>query len=173
MERDGLIPEEPPTERAAPQTDEPPVERETPKPVPAPRAEEASQPPAEEPEPVPANVPGWPGWAVFREQLKGVLDISDYSLISSDTMAQGRWDGKKLTVWVAAEFLINQLSKPQISGPMAELCRKFTGVGRQVEFKAGQAPTEEPPAGHGAPIPPAADALDAFLAQGGDNIIVE
>ena len=173
MERDGLMPEELPTKRAVSPTDELSVERETPKPAPAPRAEESPQPPAAEPEPVPANVPGWPGWAAFVERLKGALDIGDYSLIKNPAMAEGRFDGHKLTIWTNIEVVRTTLGKAEVAQAMARLCRELTGVARQVEVKEGQAPTEELPAERGGPIPPAADALDAFLAQGGDNIIVE
>ena len=66
----------------------------------------------------------------------------------------------------------DMLSRPDITRPMAELCQKLTGTARQVDVQVGQAPPED---AFPAPSAPAAgvDALDAFLAQGGSNIIVE
>ena len=127
----------------------------------------------EEMEPVPAPAAGgsWPGWHAFREQLKSVLNISDYSLISSDAMAQGRWDGRELTLWVANSFLKNTLDKPVFVQSVAELAQRVTGVPARVSVKEGTAPAGDAPVG-GA-VPPALDALDAFLAQAGDNIVVE
>lgn len=169
MEREAAIPEEPPMERAAPLPDQPPVKREAPKPAPAPQAEEPPQSPAEEPEPVPANVPGWPGWAAFVERLKGTLDIGDYSLIKNPAMAEGRFDGHKLTVWTKIEVVRTTLNKAEVAQAMARLCQQLTGVARQVEVREGQAPAEELPA---APEG-AADPLAAFLVDAGPNIIVE
>ena len=126
----------------------------------------APQPPAPE---VPApSAPGWPGWEAFRERLKGALAVSDYGFISNPAMAEGRFDGSQLTLWAANEFLKDMLSRPDITRPMAELCRSLTGVSRQVEVRVGQAPPEDAPAHTGA-----GDPLDAFLAQNGGNIIVE
>ena len=53
---------------------------------------------------------------------------------------------------------------------MAELACRLTGSAHQVELRVGTAPPEEAPDVGPAPV---ADALDAFLAQGGSNIIVE
>ncbi|MDE6280698.1 MAG: DNA polymerase III subunit gamma/tau, partial [Oscillospiraceae bacterium] len=111
---------------------------------------------------------GWPGWTAFREQLKGVLAVSDYSFLSNPAMAEGRFDGSRLTLWAANDFLRDMLDRPAITRPMAELCQRLTGVARQVEVKMGKAPPEDAP-----DAAPAMDALDAFLAQAGDNIIVE
>ena len=169
MERDAAIPEEPPMEWAAPLPDEPPVKREAPKPGPAPQAEEPPQSPAAEPEPVPANVPGWPGWAAFVERLKGTLDIGDYSLIKNPAMAEGRFDGHKLTVWTKIEVVRTTLGKAEVAQAMARLCQQLTGVARQVEVREGQAPAEELPAASDT----AADPLAAFLVDAGPNIIVE
>ncbi len=163
------LPEEPPMERDVPLPEEPPVEREAPRPVPALREEKPLQSPAAEPEPVPANVPGWPGWAAFVERLKGVLDIGDYSLIKNPAMAEGRFDGHKLTIWTNIEVVRTTLGKAEVAQAMARLCQQLTGVARQVEVKEGQAPAEELPAA----AEGAADPLDAFLVDAGPNIIVE
>ena len=149
-----------------------PAERKPPRPN---RAEPAPQrpedPPAREPEPVPvpANVPGWPGWAAFVERLKGALDMGDYMLIKNPAMAEGRFDGQKLTVWTSIEVVRNTLAKPGVAQPMAELCGRLTGVVRQVEVKAGQAPPEELPSAPAGEVDP----LAAFLVDAGPNIIVE
>ncbi len=112
---------------------------------------------------------GWPGWPTFREQLKAKLAVSDYSFISNPAMAEGRFDGRQLTLWTANDFLRDMLDRPAITRPMAELCQAFTGMAHTVAVKVGKAPPEAAPAPQAAPV----DALDAFLAQGGPNITVE
>ena len=144
---------------------------EAPKPQPqAQRAPAAPEPAEEKPSPVPQpDAPGWPGWPAFRDQLKGLLPVSDYSFISSSAMAEGRFDGHRLTLWVANDFLRQQLSRPEISRPMAQLCRTLTGAAQPVNVQVGQAPAESAPPPAGGAIDP----LEAFLVQGGSNIIVE
>ena len=138
--------------------------------------EEAKFVPAfqEEVKPTPAAEGTWPGWPAFREQLKHVMDISDYSLVSSDAMAQGRWDGREFTLWVANSFLKTMLDKPAFLQSVAETAQRVTGVRARVSVKEGAPPTGDTPTGEaGTEAPPALDALDAFLAQGGSHIIVE
>lgn len=164
------LPDEPPLrDEDAPPWD---VERSAkPKPRPTPKAEPAPIPapqPKTEEAPAPQAVgTGWPGWPAFREQLKGVLAVSDYSFLSNPAMAEGRFDGSRLTLWAANDFLRDMLDRPAITRPMGSLCQRLTGAAHQVEVKLGTAPPED------APETPAMDALDAFLAQGGSNIIVE
>ena len=144
----------------------PPIQEKKAETAPAPQEEKTLPPPS----PTPA-VGRWPGWPVFRERLKSVMDISDYSLISSDAMAQGRWDGRELTLWVANSFLKTTLDKPAFIRSVAEAAQRVTGIPARVSVREGAAPAEDAPSGGSAP--PALDALDAFLAQAGDNIIVE
>ena len=179
--------EEPPLrdEDAVPEPDIPPMPEQPPvrepETIPAPpvREEEARPaPPAQTAEvrPVPAPTAGgsWPGWPAFREQLKNVLAVSDYSLIGSDAMAQGRWDGRELTLWVANSFLKTMLDKPAFVRSVAEAAQRVTGVPARVSVKEGSPPAGDVPSGgNGGEAPPALDALDVFLAQGGSNIIVE
>jgi len=160
------LPDEPPLrDEDAPPWDEPepaPAPAAPIQPAPRPKTETAPAPPA-----VPQSAPGWPGWPSFRDQLKGLLAVSDYSFLSNPAMAEGRFDGGTLTLWVANDFLRDMLSRPDITRPMAELCHKLTGSARQVEVREGHAPPE------GDPAAPAADPLEAFLAAGGPNITVE
>ena len=141
------------------------------RPEPAPRQEPESrpapppQPAAEEPPAPQAPAGGWPGWPAFRERLRGLLAVSDYSFLGNSAMAEGRLDGHRLTLWAVNDFLRDMLDKPAITRPMAQLCQDLTGTACQVEVKVGKAPPEE--------AAPEVDALDAFLAQAGDNIIVE
>ncbi len=163
------LPDEPPARDSAPWEDPPArdmARREEP-----PRRELTSpEPPQPEPEaPAPQNAPGWPGWPAFRAQLKGELPVSDYSFLSNSAMAEGRWDGGQLTLWVANDFLKDMLGKPSITQPMVKLIRRLTGTARQVEVRVGPAPAEEPssvPGGGG-------DPLEALISRGGPNIIVE
>ena len=165
------LPDEPPVRGEIP-WEEPQVWREEPRPAPParPMAEPEPEPePAPEAQPAPVSVPGWPGWSAFLAQLKGLLALSDYSFLSNPAMAEGRFDGRQLTLWVTNEFLKDQLSRPNITQPMTRLCQQLTGVAHQVDVRVGQAPPEDEPG----PGPGPVDALDAFLAQGGSNIIVE
>jgi len=173
------LPDEPPIRNGG----EPPWDEREPAPRretrPAPAPADSVQPASRlKPEAAPAppaasqSAPGWPGWPAFREQLKGVLAVSDYSFLSNPAMAEGRFDGGRLTLWAANDFLRDMLDKPAITRPMAQLCQGLTGAARQVEVKVGKAPAEDvsaPPSAN----PPGIDALDAFLAAGGTNIIVE
>ena len=176
------LPEEPPLPDEPPARDEVPWEEPEPGPAvrssqpegvsppappaqPAPQAEPEAAPVSQ---PAPADIPGWPGWENFREQLKGVLAVSDYSLLGNPAMAEGRFDGQQLILWVANDFLQSMLSRQEITRPMGSLCHKLTGVSRQVEVRTGKAPPEDAPPSGGA-----ADPLEAFLNRGGSNIIVE
>ena len=172
--------EEPPLrdEDAVPELEQAPEPVRAPEPpalpaaVPQPEPAPAPAAPVAEPAPAPA-VGRWPGWAAFLEQLKEVLDVSDYSMICNPAMAEGRFDGHKLTVWTSIDVVKNVVSSPNVARAMAQLCQKLTGAVHQVEVKDGKAPPEELPAEGAAEAPVAVDALEAFLAQGGSNIIVE
>ena len=169
------LPEEPPLPDEPPDRDgipweEPPGPKADSRPAPAPQPV-AEPEPVPEARPAPAGAPGWsgwPGWSAFLAQLKGLLALSDYSFLSNPAMAEGRFDGRQITLWVANDFLKDQLSRPNITQPMTQLCQRLTGASHQVDVRVGQAPPEDAPAASG-PV----DALDAFLAQGGSNIIVE
>ncbi len=148
----------------------PPVQREEPQPAPLGHPAGGSRPePSPAPQTAPTNVPGWPGWPAFLAQLKGMISLSDYSMINNPAMAEGRFDGRKLTIWTTFEVVKKIASSPAVTQPMAQLCQQLTGVAHQVEIRDGQAPPEEIPA---AP-PGAVDALDEFVARGGSNITVE
>ena len=170
------LPDEPPVrdEDAPPWDVEPkprPVSAPAPRPAPRPRREpEPVPPPAASPPPAPeAAGGGWPGWPAFRDRLKGALAVSDYSFLSNPAMAEGRFDGRQITLWTANDFLRDMLDRPAIVRPMVQLCQQLTGTAHGVVVKVGQAPPEAAPAIQ----PPPVDALDAFLAQGGPNITVE
>ena len=169
------LPDEPPARgEDAPPWDVEPTSAPRSAPKQAPKRERPPQPaPAPQPKgseaPIPqASAGGWPGWPAFRDQLKGVLAVSDYSFLANPAMAEGRFDGSRLTLWTANDFLRDMLDRPAITRPMAELCQRLTGVAHQVEVRVGKAPPEDVP-----DATPAMDALDAFLAQGGSNITVE
>ncbi|MDE7004714.1 MAG: hypothetical protein K2P08_09805, partial [Oscillospiraceae bacterium] len=110
---------------------------------------------------------GWPGWPAFRDRLKGALAVSDYSFLSNPAMAEGRFDGRQITLWTANDFLRDMLDRPAIVRPMVQLCQQLTGMAHGVVVKVGQAPPEA------APAAAEADPLTEFLAQGGPNITVE
>ena len=168
--------EPPPREEDAPPWDVEPEPRPAPAKGRAPGApprvpprEDGPAPAAAQPSPPQGAMEGWPGWPAFRERLKAKLAVSDYSFISNPAMAEGRFDGRQVTLWTANDFLRDMLDRPAITRPMAELCQALTGAAHTVAVKVGQAPPEAAPAPQAAPV----DALDAFLAQGGPNITVE
>ena len=145
-------------------------------PVPPPQTAETGPAPTarKETQFAPETGGSWPGWPAFRAQLKGVLAVSDYSLIGNDAMAQGRWDGQELTLWVTSSFVKTTLEKSAVIRSIAELARRVTGVPARVSVKEGTPPVEDVPAEEAlGPAQSAPDALDAFLAQAGDNIVVE
>ena len=152
--------EEPPLPEEPPMPEEEPPVGQAPGPEPSPKRMDSPAPPA--------GGGSWPGWSAFCARLKGTLAVSDYTFVNNAAMTQGRWDGRELTLWAANDFLRDMLDKTSITRPITELLQRVTGVQGRVSVKVGAAPPEE---AVGAPAGP--DALDAFLAQGGDNIIIE
>ena len=137
---------------------------ETPKPAPA-EAEVSAAPKAA---PVSSR---WPGWPSVRDQLKAVVPVSDFSWLGNSGMVDGSFDGQTVTLWVLNDFVRSMLDKPNITGPVAQTVGRITGAQVHVAVKVGSAPKEQPVF-----IPPAeeeVDALDAFLAGAGSNIIIE
>lgn len=135
-----------------------------------PAAEAPAQ--AEQPEARPAPAGRWPGWDALKGQLKSVLAVSDYSFVGNSAMTEGSWDGGILTLWTANDFIRDMLDKPAITGPVGRLAQAVLGCPVRVAVQVGRAPKETSPA-----AAPAAgdgeDALEAFLAGGQGNIIVE
>lgn len=166
--------EPPPRDEDAPPWDVEPENQPAPKPARRPRREaepqpaSPAQPPAAEAPSPQSGAQGWPGWPAFRERLRGQLAVSDYSFLSNPAMAEGRFDGRQITLWVANDFLRDMLDKPSITRPMAQLCQTLTGTAHRVDVRVGAAPPEDAP-----PAPDTADPLEAFLSQGGSNIVVE
>ncbi len=158
---------------AAPAAAQPalPVSEPAPEPArPAPTPAPAQPAPA----PAPSSVSrSWPGWPALRDQLKAVLPVSDYSFVGNSVMTDGSWDGQTLTLWAANDFIRDMLDRPAITAPVAQTAGRLMGGAVRVAVKVGKAPIEQP-----APAPTPAlsdedDALEAFLAGGGVNIIVE
>ncbi len=141
--------------------------------------EEKITTPTPPPTPMAADIshgePGWPGWDVVCGQLKGVLSTGDYMFFSMPGMLTGRWDGTAVTLWATNQFVADLVSKPEISGAIAQTIAGHLGHRVAVHVQVGTAPAEEPPAPR--PVTPAAngqpDALDAFLAAGHNNVTVE
>ncbi len=139
--------------------------REEPKPQSKPRREEI-------PVPTPAQTgANWPGWPAVRTALKSTMPVSDYSFIG---MCEGRFDGATLTLWTANDFVRDMMGKPEMAAVIAKTVQGMTGAPVQVAARTGVAPAEQPAP---AAAPPAfeeeEDALEAFLAGGQGNIIVE
>ena len=168
-------------------------------PAPQPRASEAvvskpeskpeSRPAVETPQPKPevkapqapvsaasapvASAAGWPGWSTVRDALKGALPVSDYSFIGMPGMCEGRCDGSTVTLWTANDFVRDMLDKPAITQTVANVVQGMMGVPLRVAVQTGAAPAERIVPATPAPAYEEEDALEAFLAGGQGNIIVE
>lgn len=142
--------------------------------APAPRTE-----PEREPGPEPtlvtrhaaAPASGWPGWNAVRDALKSALPVSDFSFVGMTGMCEGRCDGNTVTLWTANDFVRDMLDKPPITSVVARTVQGMMGVPVHVTVRTGTAPADRI-------VSTAADdreedALEAFLAGGQGNIIVE
>ena len=149
-----------------------PVERrETPVERPVPPVEQPA--PAAKPAVAEAPAQGrWPGWPAVRDHLKQTMPVSDFSFLGNSAMVEGSWDGQTVTLWVVNDFIRDMLDKPNIVTPVTRVVSRLTGVQAHMAVKVGNAPKETAPA---VPLPAEEeeDALEAFLAGAGDNIIVE
>lgn len=184
----GTIPESGPEKGSAlsAQYDAPPWDMEPPKPKQEPRPQPTVEMPASAPEehsPVPEPAFGlvaqtagnWPGWSAFRDQLKAMIPVSDFSFLGNPAMTEGGWDGKTLTLWTANDFVRGMLDKVSITRPIAELAQRIMGIPVRVAVQAGRAPEQTVVPAPAAPAQPeeGLDALDAFLAGNQGNIIIE
>lgn len=113
-------------------------------------------------------VNGWPGWNRLKEHLRTRLAVGDYSFLSNAAMAEGRLEGDRLTIWVANDFIKKQLNRPDLLAQVALSAQTLMGRTIQVKTVVGTAPEEQ-----SVPMPDMDDALEAFLAQGLDNLTVE
>ncbi len=113
----------------------------------------------------------WPGWDAFKTELRSVLPASDFSFVA---MCTGSFDGRTVTLWATNDFIRGMLDKPDILGPVARLGERILGVPVHAAAAAGSAPPEKhPPAPVPPPQPGEEDALEAFIAGGRGNVIVE
>lgn len=118
---------------------------------------------------------GWPGWNVVCGQLKGVLSTGDYMFFSMPGMLTGRWDGTAVTLWATNQFVADLVSKPDISGAIAQTVAHHLGHRVAVHVQVGTAPAEAPVVAQASSSVTTGqpDALDAFLAAGHSNVIEE
>ena len=147
-------------------------------PVPAREGTPVSEPapvqapvPAAEPA-VPAASAAWPGWPVLRDALQPDIGMGDYVFLSNPDMVGGCLTDDKLTLWACNEFIKGMIDKQAILEKVARKAAQLAGRPVRDEVKVGQAPAESLQPG------PAADdgefdALEVFLAEGHDNLIVE
>jgi len=170
LEQGGVV-MAPPVQEQAAEVKSQPVSVEKPAPAAKP-AEEAKpvemKPVTEAPKAAPA-AGRWPGWPVVRDRLKAVMPVSDFSFLGNSAMVDGSWDGQTVTLWAVNDFIRGMLDKPAVTTPVAKTVSRIVGGTVRVEVKVGNAPREviaPPPAEE-------EDALEAFLADAGDNIIVE
>ena len=106
----------------------------------------------------------------MRDSLKGVLGPGDYSFLGNPALCEGGWDGQTLTLWTANSFIRDMLDKPAVLTAVSRAAAGMMGTPVHVAVREGKAPPET------AAVPAPAreeDALEAFLAGGQGNIIIE
>ena len=137
-----------------------------------PRPAPVVETPTPQPTPVPAVGENWPGWPVLREALKPEIGMGDYIFLSNPDMVGGCLEGDTLTLWAVNDFIKGMIDKQAILEKVTVKGAQLAGRPIRVAVKVGAAPPEQP----GGAFPPAegeVDALEAFLAEGFDNLIVE
>ena len=135
---------------------------------PEPQPEPKPRPQAAAPAAVPAA--GWPGWPTVRDALKSALPVGDGMFLG---MCEGRCDGTNVTLWTNNDFVRDQMNLPATNAVIARTLQGLMGTAVHVTAVLGTAPADR--------VAPAAplvfdeeeDALEAFLAGGQGNIIVE
>ena len=128
------------------------------------------------PAPAPADkggqaLPRWPGWPALREQLKSAMEVGDFVFLGNSAMVEGSWDGRELTLWTANDFIRDQMSKPAVTGAVAQMAQQLMGGPVHVAVRTGKAPVDAPQEAAGSQEEP--DALEAFLKDHQGNVIVE
>ena len=89
-------------------------------------------------------------------------------------MLVGLYDSTAVTVWAANQFVADLVSKPEISGAVAQVVAEHLGHRIPVYVQVGTPPAQSVVTS--APVdaaPPAEDALAAFLAAGHSNVTQE
>lgn len=149
----------------------PPTKQQAPNPAAPEKADPAAFPPpvhVEAPAPVSS---GWPGWAALRDALRSEIEMGDYIFLSNPDMVEGRLEGNTLFLWAGNDFIKGMIGKKSVLDKVAQSAARLAGTPIQVEVLVGQAPPEAvSPSGPSENEP---DALEAFLAEGLDNLIVE
>ncbi len=183
LERGGVVVKQQVVEKTEPKQTPPAAEPPKARPQPVYEAPVQESRPEPKPEPAPEpqvtvtpqNTPaaGWPGWATVRDALKSALPVSDYSFLGNPAMCEGRCDGTTVTLWTSLDFVRDILDKPAITGAVARVVQSMMGVPVRVVVQTGTAPTERVVPVSAAPAMEMEDALEAFLAEGMGNIIVE
>ena len=126
------------------------------------------------PQPVPKAPAGgsWPGWPALRDALKPEIGMGDYIFLSNPDMVGGCLEGDTLTLWANNDFIKGMIDKQTILDKVARKGAQLAGHTIHVAVKVGIAPPEQI-GGNPAPTEGEVDALEAFLAEGFDNLIVE
>ena len=97
--------------------------------------------------------------------------MGDYIFLSNPAMVGGCLEGDTLTLWAVNDFIKGMIDKQAILEKVGRKGSQLAGRTIRVMVKVGQAPAERLENG---PAPENdIDPLEAFLAEGGDNLIVE
>jgi uncharacterized protein YabE (DUF348 family) len=110
---------------------------------------------------------------VLRDALKPEIEVGDYVFLSNPALVGGCLEGDTLTLWATNDFIQDMIDKQAILEKVARKGAQLAGRTIRVAVKVGQAPAEQLGSGP-VTIPEGEDdPLEAFLAEGGDNLIVE
>ena len=132
-------------------------------------AEENPVPPAEGPASGKGTDPGrWPGWEVFQDRLKQAMGMVDAAFVGNPLLVQGTWENRELTLWAKQDTVREMISRPDVLSQVGRVAREVMGDPVRVSVRAGQAPPRQAQAAQEEP-----DALEAFLAGGGENVSVK
>jgi hypothetical protein len=110
---------------------------------------------------------------VLRDALKPEIDVGDYVFLSNPALVGGCLEGDTLTLWASNDFIKGMIDKQAILEKTARKAAQLAGKTVRVAVKVGQAPAERLGSSPAAVPEAEEDPLEAFLAEGGDNLIVE
>ena len=97
--------------------------------------------------------------------------MGDYIFLANAAMVGGCLEGDVLTLWANNEFIKGMIDKQSILEKVGRRGSQLAGRTIRVDVKVGTAPAEKP--AQAMPQTGEVDALEAFLAEGLDNLTVE
>ncbi len=115
----------------------------------------------------------WPGWHTLRAALKDKMPMGVYSFLGDPEMVDGQWEGNTLILWANSDFIKGIIEKKDILEQVAGMASSMVGKPIHVSVRVGNAPVGQKIAPAIARPSVEQDPLEAFLADGGENLTVE